>query len=115
MRGQLGSKKTPKERAAKTEKELAKNLGGIPTPNSGALDNRKGDVVLPDFLLESKETEHLTYRIAQSDLRKITKEARETNKDPAFSVTFHSMKFGTPKTWVLIPLGVFDELRKTVQ
>ena len=114
-RGQLGSRKTPKQRAQQTERQLADQLGGVATPNSGALAHRKGDVSLDAFLLESKETDHLTYRIAQAELRKITVESREAGKEPAFSITFHSMKFGTPKTWVLIPLGVFDGFVKTVR
>lgn len=113
-RGQLGSKKTTKQRAQQTERELGKELGGVATPNSGALAHKKGDVSLKDFLLESKETEHHSFRVAEVDLRKIAAEAREAGKRPAFSVTFHKMPLGVPRTWVLMPLGVFDEIRQSL-
>lgn len=95
-----------------SEKRVAKSLGGRLTPASGAMAGAKGDVRLPDFLLEAKSTTDQTMRVELHWLQKITHEALSIGKTPAVSIRFVNPD-GTPKkggSFVCIPEWVFSSL-----
>lgn len=88
----------------RSEKELAKRLGGRLTLGSGALGGDKGDIALPWGLLEGKSTIDDRYRVDYADLVKISREAAQKGTRPAFSVIFLDEK-GKPRrmgSWVMI-------------
>ena len=96
----------------KSEKRLAKRLGGRQTPGSGALEGAKGDVVLPDVLMEAKSTTNDSMSLKLDWLAKISGEASNQSKQPALSVTFVTGD-GRPRkdgAWVMIPERVWKEL-----
>lgn len=95
-----------------SEKDLSKKLGGRLRPASGAMDGAKGDIVLPDFLMEAKSTINDSLSIKHVWLSKIASEASMDNKQPALSVRF-THGDGKPKNygdWVMIPRTLFEEL-----
>lgn len=94
-----------KAKAIKTERQLAKRLGGRAQPASGAVCGYKGDVKTHDFLIDSKETKHGSYSLTLTDLTKISREADGEGKDPALVIKIQS------KTWVCIPIEVFETMR----
>lgn len=97
----------------KAETRLAKRLNGRATRASGNMESDKGDVELPDFLLETKATEAGSYGLAHDLLAKITREALDKGKQPAFHVQFVDGT-GRPKkmgSWVMIPESLFEEVQ----
>ena len=94
-----------KSKANKTEKTLAKKLGGRRQPCSGALAGAKGDVKTAKFLFDSKETVNESISVKASDLMKIRSEADKQSRDPALVLSLCS---GVHQ-WVCIPLSVFKE------
>lgn len=101
----------------KSEKITAKRLGGKLQPGSGAILGFKGDIVLPEFLVEAKSTVKYSITIQHEWLAKISHEAEGYGKQPAVAVTFtHSN--GTPcnaGSWVMIPERVWKELLDDLQ
>lgn len=96
----------------KSEQKTAKRLGGRTRPGSGAVAGAKGDILLTDFLVENKCTEHRSISIKLDWLDKISVEAREESKIPALSIQFvdkagNSMRHAR---WVMIPEDEFREL-----
>lgn len=96
----------------KSERKTAKRLGSITRPGSGAVEGAKGDIMLTDFLVENKATEHRSISIKLDWLDKISREAREEGKAPALSFQFvdkqgHSVRGGR---WVMIPEDEFKEM-----
>ena len=113
--GSMGGGNNKKE-AQKRERALAKRLGGQATPNSGAIDGQKGDVVLDKYLVDDKFTGQSSYTLKKSEMDKISREARERNREPMFVIKFTK---GVPKNceseWALLPkrlcdLAVFDKI-----
>lgn len=108
--GRLGSEKNNKKEAQKRERGLAKRFGGKATPNSGAIEGFRGDVILDKYLVEDKFTNQKGYSLKLETLSKITKEAYEANREPLFIVEFRQgIKHGNPKEWALIPKKLFNE------
>lgn len=107
----LGSakRKTRKQEAVERERAFAKELGGIAQPNSGGGNYHKGDVKLPDFLLDSKQTDANSILVTGSVLAKISAEARQAQKDPGLILTLVTPGL-TAKDWAVIPLEVFKDL-----
>lgn len=96
----------------KAEALLAKRLGGRLTPGSGNQVGAKGDIDLPDLLMETKSCQNETYRLELELLAKITREAHAKGKDAAFHVQFVD-GVGRPKrfgSWVMLPEDVFQRL-----
>ena len=111
--GPLGSQKHNKKKAQKRERDLAEELGGKATPNSGATPMSPGDVHLPDFLLDDKFTGKKSYSVTTETLNKLCREARSLGKDPALVIHFEDssgIKDLNPQTWVLIPLKTATEM-----
>lgn len=97
----------------KAEAKLAKRLGGRLTRASGNMNGDKGDLVFPEFLMETKATEADSYAIKHVLLAKIAREAFEKAKQPAFHVQFvngsgHAKPLGS---WVMIPEDLWEELQ----
>jgi len=107
----LGSSKklTKKQEAMEREKQFATMLGGRAQPSSGGGKFHKGDVKLPDFLLDSKQTEANSILVTGAMLAKIAAEARQVSKDPGLILTLQTPGI-TAKDWAVIPLDVFREL-----
>ena len=111
-RGLLSPKMGAGEKSRKAlvndhEKQLAKKLGGRRQKNSGALPAHKGDIVLSNFLLDSKETVNNSIIVSGRDLVKITHEADGENRVPGLVLTLSNLPDVTPNEWVMIPLSVF--------
>jgi hypothetical protein len=97
----------------KAESRLIKRVGGKSTPASGNMEGAKGDVVLPEFLMETKATENASYSLQHDLLAKITREALEAGKQPAFHVQFVDAT-GRPKkmgSWVMVPEQFLEEIQ----
>jgi hypothetical protein len=95
----------------KSERKTAKRLGGTTRPGSGSVDGCKGDILLTDYLVENKSTEHRSISIKLDWLGKIGREAREEGKVPALAIQFVD-KQGNPVRngcWVLIPEDEFND------
>ena len=96
----------------KSEQKTAKRLGGRTRPGSGAVEGAKGDIVLPDYLIENKSTEHASMSLKLGWLDKISREARECGKIPALSIQFVD-KAGNSKQharWVMMPEDDWKEM-----
>jgi len=94
----------------KSERKTAKRLGGITRPGSGAVAGAKGDILLTDYLVENKSTEHKSFSVKLEWLEKISLEAREEGKAPALSIQFVDKAGNSKKRgrWVMIPEDEFD-------
>lgn len=97
----------------KSEKRVAKSLGGKLTPASGALRAFKGDFRMgEEYLLEAKSSIRNTLPIDLGWLVKIAVEALNTNKCPALTISFVNPS-GQAKghgDWVMIPKHEFQRL-----
>jgi hypothetical protein len=105
-RGKIG------DAGRRSEKLTAKSLGARLRPASGAMEGAKGDMVLPQALVEAKSTTGDSISIKYSWLGKITQEAFGAGKYPALTVTFTDQN-GRPVNfgqWVMIPLHVYQEM-----
>jgi len=91
------------------EAEIATKVGGRVQPASGALDHKKGDVVLEDFLLDSKGTEGTSIIVRGVDLTKISREAEQMGKIPALVLTLDMPRYNE-QDWVVLPLSAFEDL-----
>ena len=92
----------------KSQRDVMKSLGATETPASGAFEGHKadGDHDL-GFKIEHKSTEKSGFRITNELLTKITIEAAQAGKLPAFSIDL--VNSGHPP-WIMVPLNVFQEL-----
>lgn len=96
----------------KSERKTAKRLGGTTRPGSGSVDGAKGDILLSDYLVENKCTEHKSISLKLEWLNKISVEAREEGKSPALSIQFVDKQGNSKKRgrWVLITEDDFKEM-----
>ena len=102
-------KKSKKRQCNEHEKKLAKKVGGLRQPNSGAVPGYPGDVRTKDFLLDLKETEFYSISLKMSDLLKLQKEADSQGKDPVLVLGFSKVKRGGQ--FAVIPLDIFNEMK----
>jgi len=82
---------TNKERSKRSEKLLAKAVGGRVQLASGALPiaRFKGDVITPRFLLEDKTTRQRSFRITPELWNKIAKQAFcAGHREPVIHIRF---------------------------
>lgn len=96
----------------RAEKRTAKRLGGRTTPASGSQQHSKGDINLPDFLVENKATSGGSFSVKLDWLQKISHEATGVNKVAALAFQFVDGR-GVPVRdgkWVAVPEYVFQEL-----
>ena len=104
-----GETKPTRFYSSKQEKEVAKELGGTPTPNSGATPFIKGDLTLKKFLIEckTKTSDSESISIKKEWLEKLNQEALFMGK-PYKALIF---SFGpASKTYVIIDENTFKEL-----
>jgi len=101
------NRKDQKKRSTKSERQLAKELGGRPQPASGAIAGFKGDVVLDDFLIDLKETDAGSFRLTLADLMKITQEADGMAKTPMMVIQFNKAKI-IDKKWAVVPIDMLQ-------
>jgi len=115
--GRIGSDKNNKKEARKREVNLAKELGGRATPNSGATDGAKGDISFGKYLLDDKFTSKPAYSVTVPTLSKITREAYAVGKYPLLSINIRKgITKGYPDTWILVPISEIElESQKTTE
>lgn len=92
------------------EKRVAEDLGGRRQPGSGNQWHAKGDVKSPEFLIECKQTDKLSYRLERAVLDKIETEAILAGKQALLQVEFH-----TPKgvdSYVVMSYDLFLQLAR---
>ncbi len=96
----------------KSERKTAKRLGSRTRPGSGSVAGCKGDILLTDYLVENKSTEHRSISLKLDWLDKISVEAREESKVPALAIQFVDKAGNSKKRgrWVMIPESEFKEL-----
>lgn len=92
------------------EHRLAKSLGGMRQPLSGAIPGMKADVKLDRFLIEAKTTAAQSLSLKVAWLCKIDAEAAACSREPALAIDFQNMPDMFTREWVLIPLSVFQGL-----
>lgn len=115
-----------KKRSNKNEYRLARALGGKRVRNSGGRawssadaktvvgtgpTTEGGDLTTRDFFLENKRSEKKSISVQKEWIDGIKDSARRVGKDPGVILTFETPR-KPPEDWVLIPLDVFDRLRK---
>lgn len=124
LESKLGGQKPQGKKAINQhEEEIARKLGGVRQPNSGALAHRKGDVSVEGpsimsedrFLFESKETGGTTLILSVSDVTKICREALEVNKEPALALSFGRHPQIVPREWVAVSLECFASMLARLQ
>lgn len=111
--------RTPQDVGREAERESMKRVGARRVRGSGAWDGEKGDGRLdtpgddlPDFLVEHKATQRGSFSVQLAGLQKVSREARQAARQPAFHVVFCD---GTGRpvrdgAWVMIPERVWEEL-----
>ncbi len=97
-----------------SEKKVSKRLEGKLNPGSGAIGGIKGDIKFKEILMESKATIKDSISIKLDWLAKISREASDSSRSPALSVTYVNAdgdprKFGK---WVMIPESLFKEINE---
>lgn len=115
-----------KRRSNKNERRLARALGGKRVRNSGGRAwsrgdaktvvgsgpvTEGGDLSTRDFFLENKRSEKKSISVQKEWLEGIKDSARRVGKDPGVILTFETAR-KPPEDWVLIPIEVFDRLRR---
>ena len=70
----------------KKEKKDAKSFDCMRTPRSGGLWSSPGDISTDNFLMDSKQTKHLSYAVSAETIKKIYHEAIRSQKMPALSI-----------------------------
>ena len=89
----------------KLEDQTAKDLGGRRVVMSGGLWNRPGDTVTADILGEEKFTKDVAYKLKQTTLVKIEKQASFVRRTPLFV-----LKFVGDRTAVLSAYAILREV-----
>lgn len=97
----------------KSEERLAKKHGVKGNPGSGSLEGCKGDVTLPEHLIEAKSTTADSFKVDLTHLAKISAEALAANKVPALSVRFitedgRARRYGS---WYMISESEFESYK----
>lgn len=96
-------KKSVKSQSLRSEKRLAKRLGGFRTPASGAII--KGDIRTAAYLIEQKDTSKSSFHLTTQILMKLCKEAYSAGKKPMLIVQFEGLK-AIPNQWSIAPLEI---------
>lgn len=103
----------------KQEDRLAKKLDGKKQKGSGSSKFNKGDVRMPEMLVEAKQTGKKSFSITLRHLSKITKEAQQYDLIPALAIEFNrepadsdedKRMRAVERDWVLVPAPFLREL-----
>lgn len=82
---------TTRERARRSERQLAAQVGGRVQPGSGALPvaGLKGDVVTKRFMFDDKITGRASFSISRKAWQKLRRDAFQAgNKEPVLRIVF---------------------------
>ena len=99
-----------KKKSMKQEDRLAKKLGGIRQKASGAIAGSRGDVRIPELLIEAKRTDKKSISIKVDYLENITNEAMAYGLIPAVSIELLNTPPLVAKDWVMVPAEFLREL-----
>ena len=81
------------KQSKKHENRLAKELGGQRVVASGAFWSRKGDVRMPDVLLEHKWTGKKSFTLKSDVLEKIVNEAIVESRMPILGISLNNENY----------------------
>ena len=109
QRNKEGQKKPTRYYSSRQEKQIAKDLGGTTTKNSGATLFQKGDLTLDNWLIEAKTKTSLSNSFS------IKKEWLEKNKSESLFMgkSYNALIFNfgpDTKNYVIIDENTFKEL-----
>ena len=90
-------------RVNKEEKQFAKKIDGLRTPNSGAIKFIPGDVIKGDYLIDLKSTDKQQIIINEKMIEKIESESGRVGKKPIIILFFRRTKKLRNKKWILMP------------
>ena len=107
-----GDGRKKQDHGLKSEKRASHRLDAILRPGSGALDGAKGDMLVHEFLVESKSTVKDSLSLKYSYLCKIAQEAAEQAHYPALIVQFVTPngRIKNDGGWVMIPERLFKRI-----
>jgi len=97
------------KQSKKHEDRLAKELGGQRVVASGAFWSRKGDVRMPDVLLEHKWTGKKSFTLKSEVLEKIVKEAILESRMPILGISLNN------ENYVVLTENDYLELRQRLE
>jgi hypothetical protein len=104
-------------RSKRSEEKLAERLGGRRLSGSGNRPwsrfdktTEQGDVGIPGFHLEHKETEDESIGLKRAWLHKVEAGARRKMKDPGLVMKFVRPVGEEDEEYVIVPLEVFQRL-----
>ena len=100
---------TNRKRGDKDEKRFAKAHGGKRIAGSGSSREKKGDILLGEFLVQNKSTSSQTFSIRVGDLNKIEVEALNRGKKPALVMTQYVNNSPTCE-WIAFPVWLMDQI-----
>ena len=103
-------KQSTRVKSKQQENKIAERLGGSVQRASGAVSGHRGDIKLPEMLLEAKRTDQESFSIKKDWFEKISKEALINHKVPGLVIEFGSVDFLVEKNWIAIPVKFFEEL-----
>ena len=94
------------------EERLAGKLGGRRRSGSGSNPMAPGDVVVPELLVEAKQTKHASISVTLAWLNKISREAALEGKEPALAIEIRGGDLDPhcERDWVAIPARVLRRL-----
>jgi hypothetical protein len=106
------NKKSTRYFSNKQEKQIAKNIGGKKTANSGATKFSKGDVSTKHFCIECKTAmkEKQSMSIKRDWIDKLKEEAFAMGK-PYWSVVFNFGGLNNPENFYIIDERLFKQLQ----
>ena len=109
QRNKEGEKKPTRYYSSRQEKQIAKDLGGTTTKNSGATLFQKGDLTLDNWLIEAKT------KTSESESMSIKKEWLEKNKSESLFMgkKYNALIFNfgsNTQNYVIIDENTFKEL-----
>lgn len=102
-----------REHSNRQEKRVAKQLGGKKTPNSGATDFVKGDVLLHDWLIECKTVmkEQSTFSVKREWIKKNKEESIAMRKHHSALV----FDFGDGEDYVILDMKTFKNMLEDIK
>lgn len=102
----------------KSEARTLKEMGARQTIASGSIPGLKSDGVMDKFRIECKATIHQSISVKLEWLKKIRKEALETNRCPVLTITFVDSE-GNPDQyggeWAMIPQYLFNDFAEWLE
>jgi len=105
------------KRSRKSEEKFGKRFGGRRYRRSGGAhwsasdeNTDRGDISIPGFHVEHKETEADSIGVKRAWLKKVEAGAQRVLKDPALAIKFVRNGPTPDEEWVAVPVEVFERL-----